>query len=166
MNGALSAYEKKTKRHLASHPLAGSLQACTSPHAVIELLQGQSPNPLEGGDDGWRESLDTTVGVLYTFSEVIGKVLGLVFPPGGAIFTGIFILLSAARDVAASRKIVIDIFKSIVKFFGRLEAHIEGPLNDAMMVLLTQMMADVLSILAITTMEVTQRCPSELIPGD
>jgi hypothetical protein len=58
---------------------------------------------------------------------------------------------------------LIDIFERIEGFFKRLESYTELPPSDAMTDMMVKILAEVLSILAITTMEIQQRRRSELV---
>ncbi|KAH9028034.1 hypothetical protein EDB83DRAFT_2423376, partial [Lactarius deliciosus] len=55
-----------------------------------------------------------------------------VFSPAKVIFAGAGVLLLAAKDVAASQDVLIDIFERIESFFRRLEEYSEVPTTEAM----------------------------------
>ena len=67
----------------------------------------------------------------------------------------------AAKDVRASRDILVDIFERIEMFFRRLEIYTEVPPTTEMMDMIVQIMAEVLSILGIATKEIKQSRTSE-----
>ena len=77
---ALEEYEKKTKKDIASHPLAAQLKSCDSPSAILAILraQVQASDKSQGADERLTKWLDPTVNVLYTFSAIIGDAAGLV----------------------------------------------------------------------------------------
>src|SRR5260221_8990184 len=81
-NNALKAYEKHTKKDLLSHPLAAELQSCTSPNAILAVLQQQVQelNRSRGGNEGLTKWLDPTVHVLHAFSATLGEGVSLVRP--------------------------------------------------------------------------------------
>ncbi|KAN0103882.1 hypothetical protein V8E52_011560 [Russula decolorans] len=154
-NAALESYKRK-KKDLASHPLLSSLQSCDSPEAVLTVLRDQIPafNQSQNRDDGLTKWVIPTVNVLYTFSGTIGQGVGLAFPPANAIFAGIGVLLSAAKDASTSQDKLIDILNRIERFFRRLEIYTGITPTTAMTDLIVEIMVEVLTILAIATKEV------------
>ena len=97
-----------------------------------------------------------------------------MFPPANVIFAGVGVLLSvcislgtflwtivtptsqAAKDVRTSQGTLIDIFERIEMFLRRLEIYTEVSPTMEMMDMVVQIMAEVLSILGITTKEIKQ----------
>ena len=80
-NNALKAYEKRTKKDLLAHPLAGELNTCNSPSAILSVLQQQVPgllDQLRSSDDRWTKWLDPTANVLCALSASLGEGVGLV----------------------------------------------------------------------------------------
>ena len=79
-NAALKAYEKHTKNDLLAHPLAAELQSCSSPSAILAVLQQQVQelNRSRGSNEGLTTWLDPTVHVLTAFSETLGEGVSLV----------------------------------------------------------------------------------------
>ena len=77
---ALEEYKKKTKKDIASHPLAAQLKSCVSPTAVLALLrtQVQVSDQSQSADEKFTKWLDPTVNVLYAFSAILGDAVGLV----------------------------------------------------------------------------------------
>ena len=79
---ALNQYKKATKNDLIAHRLIVQLESCTSPSAILaildeqyrvqEFIQSQSDN------DGPKQWLDATANVLCSFSAVISETVGLV----------------------------------------------------------------------------------------
>ncbi|KAI9443989.1 hypothetical protein H4582DRAFT_1872066, partial [Lactarius indigo] len=94
-----------------------------------------------------------TVNVLYAFSASLGEGAGLVFSPAKVVFAGAGVLLMAARDVAASQDVLVDIFGRIDSFFSRLEIYTDVPLTPAMTEKMVQITVEVLDILATATKE-------------
>ncbi|KAN0128638.1 hypothetical protein V8E53_013557 [Lactarius tabidus] len=154
-NAALKAYEKKTKKDLLSHPLAAQLKACDSPNDILAVLQ-EKVNELDqsrSADERLSQWLNPTINVLYSFSATIGTGVGLVFSPASVIFSGIGVLLLAAKDVEASQDVLIDLFERIENFFKRLETYTSVPPTDAMTDIIVKIMVEVLNIFAIATKE-------------
>ena len=76
-DNALEVYKKKTGKDLPSHPLFRRLEPCSSPDAVLDVLQEQIPAFTKSGS-----SLTTwvkpTINVLYSFSSTIAGGVNLV----------------------------------------------------------------------------------------
>ncbi|KAI0263498.1 hypothetical protein BGY98DRAFT_1192421 [Russula aff. rugulosa BPL654] len=142
-NVALEKYKRKTKQDLAKHPLLPRLQSCESPEAIL----------TNNDDDGLTTWVTPTVNVLYSFSATLGGVVGLGFPPANIIFTGIGVLLMAAKDARASRDKLIDLFSGIERFFQRLEIYTGITPTTAMTNITVDIMVEILTILAIATKE-------------
>jgi hypothetical protein len=70
---ALESYNKKTKRDIASHPLAAELQSCDCSDAIIAVLraQVQANDRVQSADEKWIKWLDPTVNVMSAFSAVL-----------------------------------------------------------------------------------------------
>ncbi|KAN0141459.1 hypothetical protein V8E53_000704 [Lactarius tabidus] len=155
---ALKEYKKKTKRDIASHPLATQLQSCDSPSAILAVLKDQAQTfaMSQSPDERLTKWLDPTVNVLYAFSASIGGPVELVFPPASAIFAGIGVLLQATKDVRASQDALIELFSRMEYFFRRLEMYIKVRPTAAMMDVIVKIMVEVLSILGIVTKEIAQ----------
>ena len=77
---ALEEYKKKTKKDIASHPLAAQLKSCDSPSAILAILraQVQASDKSQSADERLTKWLDPTVNVLYAFSGILGDAVGLV----------------------------------------------------------------------------------------
>ena len=71
--------------------------------------------------------------------------------------------MQAARDTAASRDALIELFDKIASFFGRLKIYTEVPPTAEMTNVMVKIMAEVLSMLAIATKKLKQKRLSELI---
>jgi hypothetical protein len=76
-NNALDTYKKRTKNDLLIHPLVLQLENCTSSSAVLALIHQQLLG-LQRDDDRLTRWLDSTVRVLYAFSETLGEGVSLV----------------------------------------------------------------------------------------
>ncbi|KAH9019711.1 hypothetical protein EDB84DRAFT_611175 [Lactarius hengduanensis] len=159
---ALEAYQKQTKKDIASHSLVGQLQSCDSPSAILDVLraQFQALDKPQSADEKFTKWLDPTVHVLYAFSATLGNSVGLVFPPSNAVFAGIGVLLQAIKGVRASQNALVDLFSRLEYFFKRLEAYIKvrptAAMTDIILDIIVKIMVEVLSILGIVTKEVRQ----------
>ncbi|KAF8487166.1 hypothetical protein DFH94DRAFT_841542 [Russula ochroleuca] len=156
INNALDKYKKRTKSDLLTHPLAAQLQSCDSLSAILAVLQQQlqGPDQSQSSDERWSRWLDPTINVLYTLSSTVGVGVGLAFSPATVIFSGIGVLLSAAKDTRASQDTLIDIFERVEMFLRRLEIYIEVPPTPEMTEMIVQILVEVLSILGIATKEI------------
>ena len=70
----------------------------------------------------------------------------------------------SVRDVVASHDKLIHLFERINFFLQRLNVYTEVPLTNDLTELLGKIMVQLLSILAISTKEMTDRKMSESIP--
>ncbi|KAH9040916.1 hypothetical protein EDB83DRAFT_2318323 [Lactarius deliciosus] len=155
---ALQAYKKRTKKDIASHPLAAELQTCDSPDAILSVLQAQVQvfDQSRSADDRLTKWLNPTVHVLYAFSATLGFGVGMVFSPAKVLFAGIGVLLQAVKDVTDSQEALVDLFGHIEYFFRRLETYIEVQPTAAMTEITVKIMVEVLLILGIVTKEIKQ----------
>ena len=80
INSALDAYKKRTKNDLLAHPLFTELESCSSPSAILAVLeqQLQGLDQSRRSDHRWTRWLDPTVHVLYTLSGTLGGGVSLV----------------------------------------------------------------------------------------
>ncbi|KAH9031907.1 hypothetical protein EDB85DRAFT_1890930 [Lactarius pseudohatsudake] len=163
LSQALSGYKKKTGRQLLDHPLATKLQRCDSVNAILAILQDQAEEfqQFRAGDRRLMKWISPVVDVLYTFSVTLGGASGLTFPPAGVIFTGIGVLLAAAKDVRASHDALVELFERIESFFKRFEVYTQISLTAEMAEVFVKIVAEVLSILSIATKEVKRTRTSE-----
>ncbi|KAI9436570.1 hypothetical protein H4582DRAFT_2078189 [Lactarius indigo] len=154
-NAALKAYEKKTKKDLLTHPLSAQLRACSSPADILSVLQDRVKefDQSRRADERLSRWLNPTINVLHAFSATLGD---LAFSPANVIFTGVGVLLLAAKDVAASQDTLIDLFESFENFFERLESYAAVRPTDAMTGIIVKIMTEVLNIFAISTKEIRQ----------
>ncbi|KAI9432763.1 hypothetical protein H4582DRAFT_2061576 [Lactarius indigo] len=155
---ALEAYNKQTKKDIASHPLATQLQTCDSPSAILAILraQVQAFDRSQSADEGLTKWLDPTVNILFAFSATLSEGVGLAFPPAKAIFAGIGVLHQAVKDVRASRDSLVNLFGRMEYFFMRLERYIHVRPTAAMTDIIVKIMVEVISILGIMTKEIRQ----------
>ncbi|KAH8984849.1 hypothetical protein EDB92DRAFT_2116965 [Lactarius akahatsu] len=152
---ALKAYQKQTRKDLLAHPLASQFQSCDSASAILTVLQDQVRefDQAHSGDERLTKWLIPTVNVLYVFSAAVSEGVGLVFSPARAIFAGIGVFLLAARDVAASKDTLAELFERIGFFFKRLETYTEVTPTAAMTDIIIEIMVEVLTIFGIATKE-------------
>ena len=75
-------------------------------------------------------------------------------------------LPQAAKNAAASREVLVELFDRIASFFSRLKIHTEVPPTAAVTDVMAKVMAEVLSMLAIATKQMKRGRISELIFGD
>ncbi|KAI9431779.1 hypothetical protein H4582DRAFT_2132670, partial [Lactarius indigo] len=150
---ALKEYKKKTGKELSTHPLAEEIQGCGSIEAILAVLQGKANelNQNQSSDERLTKWLTPTVNVLNALSSTLGEGVGTVFPPTKIIFSAMSILLVAARDTAASRDVLIELFERIENFFVRLQTHTEVPQTAQMVNVMGKVMVEVLSMLAMAT---------------
>ncbi|KAI9436025.1 hypothetical protein H4582DRAFT_2130264 [Lactarius indigo] len=154
---ALKSYKKKTKNDLKNHDLFKQLETCNSPDAILAVFQTTQFNPSRtASDDRLKKWLVPTINVLCAFSGTLSEGISLVFPPAKLVFTGVGVLLLAAKDVIASQDILVDIFGHIESFFVRLETYAEVPLTAAMTDKMVQITVEILDILATATKEMDQ----------
>ncbi|KAI9432713.1 hypothetical protein H4582DRAFT_2132050 [Lactarius indigo] len=159
LDAALSEYKKETGSQLIDHPLAIELQRCDSVDAVLAIIRHQAETfqQFRDGDQRLMKWISPVVDVLYTFSETLGGVSSVAFPPAGAIFTGIGVLLAAAKDVSASHDALVELFERIENFFKRLGLYTRTTLTAEMTEVFVKIVAEVLSILSIATKEVKRK---------
>ncbi|KAH8987491.1 hypothetical protein EDB86DRAFT_2179041 [Lactarius hatsudake] len=150
---ALNEYEKKTGKDLTSHPLAAEIKGCDSPEAILTILEGKANelNQFRSSDERLTKWLNPTVNILNALSATLGEGAGSVFPPTKIIFSGIGILLVAAKSTVANRDMLVKLFGKIESFFGRLKIYTDVPPSPAVTDELSEIIAEVLSILAIAT---------------
>jgi hypothetical protein len=66
----------------------------------------------------------------------------------------------------ASQDMLVDLFGRIESFFKRLECHTELKPSEAMMDMMVKIMVEVLSVLAIVTVEIKERRRSQFITSE
>ncbi|KAH9047937.1 hypothetical protein EDB83DRAFT_2317438 [Lactarius deliciosus] len=156
---ALREYKKRTGEDLTAHPLAAEIQGCDSPEAILTVLEGKVDelNQSRSSDERLTKWLNPTVNIINALSATLGEGAGLVFPPTKIIFSGIGILLVAAKSTVASRDVPFKLFDRIESFFERLRIYTKAPPSPAVTDELAKIMAEVLSILAIATKQMKER---------
>ncbi|KAI9429998.1 hypothetical protein H4582DRAFT_1592548 [Lactarius indigo] len=157
LDAALAEYQKKTGDDLLAHWLVAELQTCESVDGVLNILRDQAKAFEQSGDEKLMKWIDPLVHVLYTFSGALGDGVSLAFPPAKVIFTGIGVLLAAAKDVRASHGAIIDLFERVESFFKRLGVYNQISLTTEMAEVLVKIVIELLSILSIATKEVKRR---------
>ncbi|KAH9017152.1 hypothetical protein EDB84DRAFT_1566957 [Lactarius hengduanensis] len=127
LDRALKEYRKRTGKELITHPLAEEIASCDSPKAILAVLQGKANelNQSQSGDERLTKWLTPTVNVLNALSATLGEGVG-VSPYQDDIFRNQY-LPCAARDTAASRDALIELFDRIEDFFVRLQTYTEVP---------------------------------------
>jgi hypothetical protein len=79
---ALDQYKKKTKNDLVVHQLTAKLESCTSPSAILAVLDEQYcvRQFVQSQNDNERPKqwLDATANVICAFSATISGTVGLV----------------------------------------------------------------------------------------
>ncbi|KAI0274394.1 hypothetical protein BGY98DRAFT_71094 [Russula aff. rugulosa BPL654] len=111
--------------------------------------QAQAFDKFCKGDDKLMAWLAPIVNILFNFSETLGE--GLPFSHAKTVFAGIGVLLGAVRDVIASYEALSKLFERIQFFPQRLPHYTSVPLTQGMTELLAKIMAQILSILALST---------------
>ena len=66
----------------------------------------------------------------------------------------------------ASQEIIVDLFERIESFFKRLGSHTELKPSEAMADMMVKIMVEVLSVLAIVTVEIKERRRSQFNTSD
>ncbi|KAH9006019.1 hypothetical protein EDB83DRAFT_750303 [Lactarius deliciosus] len=102
------------------------------------------------------KGIGLSVHVLYALSATLGEGVGLAFPPANVIFSGIGILLAAAKDVRASHDALVDLFGRIEGFFKRLKVYTETSSATGFADVFVNVVVEVLNILSIATKEMGQ----------
>jgi hypothetical protein len=116
LDAALADYAKQIVIDPVKHPFVDQFRSCTSPDDVLKILEDKA-HEFKDFRDGNRkliDSLNPVVKVIHAFSGILGEAASLVsripsffvytfslvyyyqvpFPPAGAIFAGLDILLA------------------------------------------------------------------------
>ncbi|KAH9039660.1 hypothetical protein EDB85DRAFT_1887426 [Lactarius pseudohatsudake] len=146
INAALSEFKKKTGKDLLDDWLAKELQTCDSVDAVMDIIQGQAKafDRFMNGGSKLMKWVRSSVHVLYTISAALGDGVGVAVPSAKTVFTGIGILLAAAKDVRASHDALVDLFERIQFFLKRLGVHTRISPTKDMVEILVKIMAEVI----------------------
>ncbi|KAH8987329.1 hypothetical protein EDB92DRAFT_1818002 [Lactarius akahatsu] len=158
ISAVLNEFKEKTGKNLLDDWLAKELQSCDSVEAVMDIIQGQARafDKFMTGGSKLMKWVRSSVHVLYTISAALGDGVGAAVPSAKAVFTGIGILLAAAKDVRASHDALVDLFERIQFFLKRLGVHTRISPTKEMVEILVKIMAEVISILSIATKEMQQ----------
>ena len=202
---ALNEFEKRAGTNLVRHRIIDELANCGSADSVVDVLQEQAPafRSFRGDDGKLMTWLKRTVNVLYTLSTsgVLGGVIGLVcvysfhgyalhnvlflqpFPPAGAIFAGLAILLGvcvlpgflvrisvttevdfhqAIRDISTNLDALIDLFETFESFLRRLDIYTKIPSTTAMTEIIVKVLIELLSTISLAIHQAKQGRLSEL----
>ncbi|KAI0274206.1 hypothetical protein BGY98DRAFT_1099124 [Russula aff. rugulosa BPL654] len=120
-----------------------------------DLPQAQAFDKFCKGDDKLMAWLTPIVNILFTFSGTLGEGIGLPFSPAKTIFTGIGVLLDNFNSDGKGRyrelRSAREPFERIRFFLQRLQHYTSVPLTPEMTELLAKIMAQILSILALST---------------
>ncbi|KAH9966864.1 hypothetical protein BC827DRAFT_705047 [Russula dissimulans] len=154
---AYDEYKRLTERDPRTHPLPVELNRCNCPDDVLDVFRGQlqALTRFHKGDEKLLAWLNPIIHILFTFSATLGDI-GLPFSPAKTIFTGVAVLLGVVRAVVASYDTLISLFERIHFFLERMNRYRAIPLTTAMVELLGKIMAQVLSILALSTKAMTE----------
>ncbi|KAH9177275.1 hypothetical protein EDB89DRAFT_2240068, partial [Lactarius sanguifluus] len=157
-NAALSEFKQKTGKNLLDDWLAKELQSCNSVKAVMDIIQGQAKafDKFKNGGSKLMKWVHSSVYVLHAISAALGDGVGVVVPSAKAVFTGIGVLLAAAKDVRASHDALVDLFERVQFFLKRLGVYTRISPTDDMAEILVKIMAEVISILSIAMKEMQQ----------
>ena len=82
LDQALKEYKRKTGKELTTHPLAEEIKGCSSPDAILAVLQGKANelNQSQRSDERLTKWLTPTVNVLNALSATLGQGIGTVGP--------------------------------------------------------------------------------------
>ncbi|KAN0128203.1 CHAT domain containing protein [Lactarius tabidus] len=158
LSNALNDYMAITGQELLEHPLSAEAQQSDSVDSILAIFQGQveALRQFRAGNQILMNWISPVVNILFKFSEMLGGVATVAFPPAGAIFSGISILLAAAKDVNASHDALVELFERIESVFKRLGVYTQISLTTEMAEVFVKIVVEVLSILSIATKEMTR----------
>ncbi|OCH87062.1 hypothetical protein OBBRIDRAFT_182826 [Obba rivulosa] len=155
---ALDEYKRQTGTSLDSHPLGDKLKSCNSVDDVVAILTDQS----RSFEDFRKKAplmtrLKPIVNVVISVSETLGEGVALAFSPAHAIFCGIGVLLTAAKEVSSSYDALGDLFDHTANFLVRSKKYTQIlPSNSEMKMILAKTLAQVIVIFALATKQVKQ----------
>jgi hypothetical protein len=86
----------------------------------------------------------------------ISVLLGVCLFFSPSTYVSVTFYLQAAKDIITSYGVLVNLFERIQMFLQRLGIYIGIPLTEAMTELLGKIMAQVISILALSTKAMTQ----------
>ncbi|KAH9033932.1 hypothetical protein EDB84DRAFT_83913 [Lactarius hengduanensis] len=158
LDAALSEYNKKTGKDLLGQPLTADLGRCASVDDILTILQHHA-NAFEQfrrGDHRLMKWIGSSVHVFDALSATFSESIGLAFPPAKAIFVGIGVLLSVAKDVRESHDVLVGLFERIGDFFRRFSVYVQNSPAIELAEVLVKVVVEVLCILSIATKEMEQ----------
>jgi len=159
ITNALVDYSKITGIDLSKNPFAAAIESANTPREILELLQDREKafKDYREGNRRLISCLSPAVNVIQAFSAILGEAVSLVpFPPAKALFVGIDVLLSAASGVTSSYDALLALFSRLGNFLKRLEVYTKIPPTPMMMDLVIEIMAELLSVLALATKQIKQ----------
>ncbi|KAI0292485.1 hypothetical protein B0F90DRAFT_1671154 [Multifurca ochricompacta] len=158
----LEDYEKRTGINLIHHQLAIDLNSCDTADSIISTLRShlQTLNNFRGEDAvvviKWLKRIVRHLNTLSTNGVLGGESTRLLFPLENAILSSIGVLLVTidGTQVSANYDILIDLFKSIESFLKRLATRIKTPVTASVIEMVTKILLELLSTLALATQQV------------
>ncbi|KAN0113428.1 hypothetical protein V8E52_007709 [Russula decolorans] len=155
---ALEKYTEKTEKDIKSDPLFDKLQQCNSSDEVLEVLEEQALDFEEYREGDWKvqfmRGVQPIVEIISRLCSKDGLIEGIasIFPPAKAIFTGIGLLLDAAKGVSDDYNALIELFERFERYLRRLQVltNIPSGLGE----ILVEIMVELLGVLALTTRQI------------
>ncbi|KAH9011195.1 hypothetical protein EDB84DRAFT_1052900 [Lactarius hengduanensis] len=166
-SAAVNEFKEKTGKNLLDDWVAKELQSCDSVEAVMDIIQGQAKafDKFRNGGSKLIE-MDPFVGARPLYDFCGSRRWRWCVPFAKAVFTGIGILLAAAKDVRASHDVLVDLFERIQSFLKRLGVHTRISPTKNMVDILVKIMAEVIGILSIATKEMQRSKTGSLFLRD
>ncbi|KAH9980865.1 hypothetical protein BGW80DRAFT_1198993 [Lactifluus volemus] len=157
-DAALEEYKNGTSQDLRTHPFASQITSCDSADDILAIFQNQvdALNQAKKKCQTLMKCLNALVPIFLVFSGVVSEGVGLTFSPAKVIFSGIGVLLQAAKDSSGSHDILSEIFERIQAFLMRVKIYSGIDLTKEMTEMLGKLMAEVLCILTLSTKEIKQ----------
>ncbi|KAI0263716.1 hypothetical protein BC834DRAFT_938253, partial [Gloeopeniophorella convolvens] len=130
---ALDRYRDDTGIDIVTHPVTDKLKSCRTVDSVVSVFQNQLHLFESVRSSGKKAKVITalkpTIEIMLSLldSEILRGVVGSVFPPANAIFSGIGILLGAMKKINTDYDGIVDIFNSISRFLERLRIYVSDP---------------------------------------
>ncbi|KAH9958651.1 hypothetical protein BJV74DRAFT_800005 [Russula compacta] len=143
LTAALAKYTKQTGKDLINHPLASRIDNCDSPDSFLVIFQEQAQefSEFKNGDHKLIKWLQPIVNGLHTLSTIP------YFSTGASL---------TAKSVRASYDSLVDVFECIENFLRRLMIYTEIPPTPAMSEIVIKVMAELISVLALATKQISQ----------
>ncbi|KAI9451378.1 hypothetical protein BJY52DRAFT_1191054 [Lactarius psammicola] len=158
---AVDKYAEETGINLKENPFAKKVEDCDSSGAVLLLLQENLKAFKDYRDQNRKfiDCLSPVVQFVHTFSGILGQAAGLLpmpFQPAKLIFVGIDVLFTAANGVSASYDALLELFESLGNFLRRLHIYSEIPLDPLMMDIVSKIMVELISVLALAKKQISR----------